>query len=348
MKLPDIFHRLLALTAACLMLTGCSGLIYQDEGDCDPHYKVKFIYDMNMSFADAFPRQVSAVTLYLVNPETGKIVWQKHESGDALAQPGYLMDVDGVEPGTYTLIAWAGKGHKTHFSVTDTDIHTDLHCRLLTKQHPELGTAYHNEDLDPLFHGKLELQEFTDRQGTHVFTVPLTKDTNNIQVVLQHLSGAKVDASQLTFTITDRNAHMNWDNSLVKDADSPVTYYHWDRRQAVGTIISPELGIEQSHSAAKAELSVARLMDMEDPMLTVTRPDGTDVFSIHLLDWCRAFKSQHLQSMLTKGRATMSDQEFFDRQDDWHFAFFLDDGDRWIDSYIFIESFKVVEQHVDL
>lgn len=342
MKLNNILNRLIAMMAGALMLTSCQGLIYQDEGDCDPYYKVRFVYDWNMAYADAFPRQVTAVTLYLVDPATGKVVWSKHESGEALAQPGYAIDVD-VEPGRYTLMAWAGKGHKTHFSVADSDMHTGLECRLLTKTHAE-GHQYHDEDLDPLFHGVLMNQEFTDKQGTHVYTVPLIKDTNNIQVILQHLSGEPVDAEEFTFKITDNNAHMAWNNDVLRD--SPVTYYHWDRRTAVGTVVSPENGILASHAAAKAELSVARLMTTSDPMLTVTRRDGKVVFSIHLLDWCLAFKSQHLNN---GGRAGgMSDQEFLDRQDDWHMAFFLDEGERWVNSFIYINSFKVVLQNVDL
>lgn len=333
------------MACCCMLLTGCSGLIYQDEGDCDPYYKVRFVYDRNMAFADAFPRQVTAVTLHIVDPATGKIVWQKHESGDALAQPGYMMDVDGLAPGTYDLIVWAGQGHKTHFSVDDADTAEGLHCRLLTKTDPTDGSAYHDEDLDPLFHGRLTAQEFTDKQGVHVYTVPLTKDTNNIQVVLQHLSGEPVNAEELTFTITDDNAHMSWDNSIVSDS---VRYSHWDLRQAVGSIVSPENGIELSHAAAKAELSMARLVEGQKPRLTVTRENGDIVFSIPMLDWCRAFKSQHLNKLVTSGRATMSDQEFFDRQDDWHFAFFLDDSGRWVDSFIYIEAFKVVYQSVDL
>lgn len=343
MKLNNIIRRFFALTAVAILLTGCSGFIYQDEGDCAPHYKVRFIYDWNMAFADAFPNQVTAVTLYLVDPESGKIVWQKHESGAALAQPGYMMDVD-VDPGRYSLVVWAGRGHRTHFSVTETDTHTDLHCRLTTKSHPDYGPSYHDDDLDALFHGKLMDQEFPDNQGTHVYTVPLIKDTNNIQVVLQHLSGEPVDAEEFTFTISDNNAHMSWDNSLVQD--SPVTYYHWDRRQAVGTIVSPSDGIEMSHSAAKAELSTGRLVEGQKPMLTVTRKDGTKVFSVDLLDWCRAFKSQHASSL--GSRAAMSDQEFFDRQDDWHFAFFLNDDDRWVDAFIYIESFKVIIQNSEI
>ncbi len=51
---------------------------------------------------------------------TGRIVWQKHESGNALKQAGYLMDVD-VRPGNYTLVAWCGEGHRTSFGVDDGD-----------------------------------------------------------------------------------------------------------------------------------------------------------------------------------------------------------------------------------
>ena len=82
------------LPAAAVVLTGCDGFIFEDEGDCDPYYKVRFRYDRNLKFADAFAAEVDEVTLYVADAATGRIVWQKHESGNALKQAGYLMDVD--------------------------------------------------------------------------------------------------------------------------------------------------------------------------------------------------------------------------------------------------------------
>lgn len=44
----------------------------------------------------------------------------------------------------------------------------------------------------------------------------------------------------------------------------------------------------------------------------------------------------------------MDDQEYLDRQDVYDMVFFLDEGDRWLDTYIYINSWKVVLQNSDL
>jgi len=51
------------------------------------------------------------------------------------------------------------------------------------------------------------------------------KNTNNVRVVLQHLSGEAMDKDRFVFTITDTNGSMDWDNSLRPD--EPVTFYAW-------------------------------------------------------------------------------------------------------------------------
>lgn len=72
----------LALSAVCL----CScEKIYDYEGDCDPHWQVKFVYDYNMKFADAFPGPmgVGSVRLYVFDAASGRLVLEK----DAVAGP---------------------------------------------------------------------------------------------------------------------------------------------------------------------------------------------------------------------------------------------------------------------
>lgn len=67
--------KLLATIACASMLYACDGLIYDGEGDCSVNYRVKFRYDYNMKFADAFAHEVNVVTLYLLDAE-GRVVWQ--------------------------------------------------------------------------------------------------------------------------------------------------------------------------------------------------------------------------------------------------------------------------------
>ena len=68
-KLP-----VLLLLSVLWVIAACDG-IYEDEGDCSVHYFVKFRYDMNMKFADAFAHEVTSVTLYVLD-EQNNVVWQ--------------------------------------------------------------------------------------------------------------------------------------------------------------------------------------------------------------------------------------------------------------------------------
>lgn len=45
---------------------------------------------------------------------------------------------------------------------------------------------------------------------------------------------------------------------------------------------------------------------------------------------------------------TMTEQEYLDRQDKYDLVFFIDEGNRWADSYIYINSWMVVRQSSDL
>ena len=347
MKLKTLYTGLmLSLSAlAGVTLTSCNGMIYDDEGDCDPHYKVKFRYDMNMKFADAFSNEVNAVTLYVVDDATGRIVWQKRESGESLRSEGYMMDVD-VTPGRYTLLAWCGEGAGTHFTIPESDVHTGLTCTLGRKRH-ESGYAYNDEDLNRLYHGRLDAADFPDEQGTHVYTVSLTKDTNVVRVVLQHLSGEPVEYDNFDFRITDNNGALDWDNSLLED--EPMIYHAWSVSGGSASIENPDVKPASSRSqnqfsAALAELTTSRLVKREktadEPRLTVTRKDGSNVLSIPLIKTVLLVKGHHNRAM--------SDQEYLDRQDEYNLVFFLDEGDRWINTTIYINSWQVVLQDAEL
>lgn len=53
----------IALTAIFL-ITSCNNFVYEDEEDCTVYYRLKFRYDMNLKFADAFAHEVKSVKLY--------------------------------------------------------------------------------------------------------------------------------------------------------------------------------------------------------------------------------------------------------------------------------------------
>lgn len=335
--LPHVIKcgKLLAVSACILALHACNGVIYDGEGDCSVNYRVRFRYDYNMKFADAFAREVNSVTLYLLD-NNGKVVWQRTEQGDRLASPDYAMTVDNVPTGEYSLLAWCGTTDKKSFSIPQTDIGTDLTCTL-RRNHTADGEAFTDQDLDRLFHGWLPLQCFCETEGDYTYTVPLVKNTNHVQVVLQHLSGEPMDKDRFEFSIRDNNGSMDWDNRLMPD--EPVTYYAWHTAAGEAGMAAP--ASKAAFSAVIAELTVPRLVKGQDPRLTVTdRESGKTVFSIPLIDY----------ALLVKGfyNRDMDDQEYLDRQDEYNMIFFLDERDRWLDSYIYINSWKVVLQDTGL
>lgn len=324
----------LMLLSVLFVMTACDG-IYEDEGDCSVHYHVKFRYDMNMKFADAFAHEVNSVTLYVLD-EQNNVVWQGSEQGETLAQEGYAMEVD-VAPGSYSLLAWCGLAGGNSFAVPVSSRKEDLICSL-KREHKLDGTAYVKEDLNKLYHGYLEKQTFSSEEGTHTFVVPLVKNTNNIRVVLQHLSGEPVDKDKFTFSITDENGVMNWDNKLL--SDEPVTYYAWHTDSGTAGIDDVDSRTVSSFSAAIAELTTARLVKEKAPRLKVTNDKGETVFSIPLIDYALLVKGEY--------NRRMDDQEYLDRQDEYNMVFFLDEGDRWMDAYIYINSWKVVLQETGI
>lgn len=324
----------LMLLSVLFVMTACDG-IYEDEGDCSVHYHVKFRYDMNMKFADAFAHEVNSVTLYVLD-EQNNVVWQGSEQGETLAQEGYAMEVD-VAPGSYSLLAWCGLAGGNSFAVPVSSRKEDLICSL-KREHKLDGTAYVKEDLNRLYHGYLEKQTFSSEEGTHTFVVPLVKNTNNIRVVLQHLSGEPVDKDKFTFSITDENGVMNWDNKLL--SDESVTYYAWHTDSGTAGIDDVDSRTVSSFSAAIAELTTARLVKEKAPRLKVTNDKGETVFSIPLIDYALLVKGEY--------NRRMDDQEYLDRQDEYNMVFFLDEGDRWMDAYIYINSWKVVLQETGI
>ena len=335
-----IFRTLLS-ALALLALNSCGGLIYDDEGDCDPYYKVRFVYDRNLEYADAFVPQVREVTLYVVDDATGHIVWQKHESGAALREPGYMMDVD-VPPGTYSLIAWCGEGHRSHFSVAESDVHTGLTCRLDERAaHPEnlgLEGSAVTACLKPLFHGRLMASVFPDEQGVHVYTVVLTKDTNDINVQLVQRYAPTVSADDYIVTVTDRNGFMDWDNTLLDDEQ--LTYYPW--QQAAGTAEMLPSASADAPSAGEwvpslsADITTARITTGSDMRLKIYHRERGLICSLPLVKYFLMSKGQH---------AHLAHQDYLDYCSSYRIVVYLEGSTM---TQLFINSWRVVLQDSDL
>ena len=318
--------------ASCNVLT-------EEEKDCALY--VRFKYDMNMNFADAFQNAVNSVTLYAF--KDGVLAYQRTEEGELLKQNGYRMRIDEIpyrEKHKYDYITWAGEPDNESFTIPVLTVgkstKEDLFCQL-----NRAGNGVVSDDLEDLFHGMTNGQDYS-RSASSVavdeVVIPLTKNTNNIRIVLQHLSGKPVDVNKLNFTITDKNGLMNYDNMLL--GEDVITYKAWHKAQGSAGIGEQQEGVITEVNLALADLTVARLMADEEPILVVTNDEEEMVIRIPLVDYALLYKRLRHEEM--------PDQEFLDRQDEYNMTFFLDENYRWINQFIYINSWKVVLQESEL
>ena len=348
----------LAAMSMYLVLQSCDSAIYDYEGDCSVTYRMKFVYDKNMKWADAFSNEIKSIRLYAFDAD-GNLVWQKTESGSILAEDGYTMTMD-LPSGEYDFIAWAGLDNEdaseTHFSVaeelTKGDLRLeDLKCSLI-REHID-GKAVSQKRLQELYHGmtKVNLPDLENDGGTFDCKMFLTKNTNSVHIILQQLSGEDVDVNDFTFTVEEDNGLIAHDNSLL--SDEIITYIpHNIRNGSAGLGIDdyPIVGnvantkskadAETNISVAIADLTISRLIDGRKTYMTIRRnTDSGIVARVPLVDYALLLKDGY-------GRE-MTNQEYLDRQDEYTLTFFLDRSQNWISSSIIINSWKVVLNNVD-
>ena len=309
--------------------------IFEYEGDCSSTWRVDFRYDMNMKYADAFAHEAKAVTLYAFDGND-VLVWQKTEHGDLLASEDYAMSLE-LTPGVYDLIAWSTCDiAKDCFAFPAVEVGKTLKQELICemkRQRDDSGKALSARYLGSLMHGCIEDLEVTDLEGTHTVSMPMVKNTNDVRIVLQHLSGENVDPKLFTFSITDKNGLLGHDNSLLPCEE--ICYCPW-RQETVSTQTGTRAVTEVG--ALIAELTLNRLMLENNPRLNVFNNKGETVLSIPLINYALMIKSHY---------DVMSDQEYLDRQDEYNMTFCLDDDMHWVSSHIFINSWKVVLSDVD-
>jgi hypothetical protein len=344
MNRVHIFRRIvvaLSMVAAMLTASSClNELIFEGEGDCGIYYRIRFKYDYNIKFADAFANEVKSVALYVFDENDVLVEEIATTDTEALSSGSFEIPLE-VEPGNYTLVAWGGLMNEESFDLlADTQVGVTRLDELQVKMHrqyDENSNAGVNEDLLPLYHGSMQLT-VTDVPGTYTETMSLMKNTNVVRILLHEMSGHDVDADKFIFEIKDDNGLYSWDNSLLDD--EMITYSAW--HQSTGTAEMEEMDVKavSSVSVALAELTIGRMTAGKSPILHIrSRETGEDVFRIPVADYALLVKGNYRQGM--------GDQEYLDRQDEYTMTFFLDEGE-WVSSVIYINSWRVVLNDTEL
>lgn len=333
--IPVYFKRLYFTVFAILaILLPCScGRLHEDLEPCPQGLRIRFIYDYNMEFANAFYSQVDCLTV-LFYDEQGNYLQTVTNTSSDLADENWRMVVD-LLPGKYHILAYGGMADDNASFEFVTNPQTTRYNDIEVRLKPECVTEPVGTELHHLFYGRLDTEVEKNSMDYREVTVPMMKDTNNVRILLQQVSGAPVLNEDYDFRIIDNNTLFAWDNDLLPVPN--MTYFPWARGNA-----SPgELPDGDDASVAWAEMSISRLATGNSPRLQITHIEsGRKVVDIPLNNYLLLLKSQAF--------AQMPSQEFLDRESRWSLIFFLDEKLYWVSTTISIKDWTVRINNADI
>lgn len=373
------------LATIALGVASCNSSIYDDGYDCDPKYYLRFVFDMNMEFANAFAKQVNSVEVWIFDKETQQLVEHITESGDALKDDSFMVLLN-INPGDYHIVTWAGLKDNRHFKVMDEVTHLSHPKVRMERKIDESKRPNANELLDELFHSIIDINAPDENEmqgivngamkmktqevayGTEtiydpvcywdenekifkiIYTASLIRDTNNIVLSLEHLSG-EFNLDQIGIEMTDNNGTMLHDNK-IDNSDEVITYTPW--RMANGSLeqgVYTKAGFDINDSENKdghyadfitSEISTARMTTDHDKVIRIYYKDTDQtVFSIPVNKWIEALRSAKYRDM--------NMQEFLDRENDFELMVFLQDDGRggWVAVSVVINGWHIIDNGVE-
>ncbi len=330
-----------ALTSGCTMVT-------DDLEPCPAQLRIKFVYDYNIKWGDAFAHEVPSVNIWAFDT-SGAPVWSGSAEGSQLATGNFYLDTP-LEEGDYDFVAWCGLYNNQEFDLATYNPSSKEELEVTMKTLEEEGVYVSSQRLSPLFHAEMsdveyEVNPYLPTQK--IVTASLMKDTKDIRVILRNIDGTEIEDKdyKVTITIPD-NSRYAWNNDLLPS--QTVQYSPWDIRYGITT--KPEdtdLNKEETRADETItsiatlvfDLSTGRLIihdnPLQDAVLTIHRNwDDRDLVHINLIEYLLLIKGHY---------GNISDQEYLDRQDDYSIAFFLDPrSDYYVGGVVFINGWAVV------
>lgn len=334
--------------AIASMFSSC-GLVREDLEPC-PDYDVelRFIYDYNMNRANAFHTQVHCLSVYFFDAEGKLIDIETVTDTDLLADENYRMHPD-LPAGDYHVVAYGGMDcNDASFYRVGNFPEGSHYTNLRVQMDPMCLSDSEKHRLHNHYYGSLDFTVSKDADTRA--TVPMMRNTNSIQIVLQNeYIEQPIDHNDYTFEITDDNNDFSFDNSLIPTGE--ITYKPWvkENRSAFTAPADGSEAPEENFYAAVAQFTTSRLMLSGKDKPTSTRltirkvSDGQTVLSVPLVNYMMMFKHDSNGAGLDQ----MGDQEYLDRENNWNFVFFLKDG-LWLESHIIINDWEVRMNHSEL
>ena len=313
-------------------MQSCDSVIYDDLDPCPQGVALRFVFDYNMEFANAFPSQVDCLTL-LIYDAAGNYVKTVTETTSVLADEDWRMVIDLPAGQTYSFVAYGGmECASSSFHFVDAPGTGSKLTSLEVTMNSNCIGANPGVDLHPLFYGSLDLEVPAKSTDYTVGTVNMMKDTNTLRILLQNVDNTPVDPADFRFEITADNTLFGYDNAVIPTATT--TYSPWAVGQ-VGSGIDPATGNETL--LAFAEFSTSRFIAGSADRLIITNiTTNKTVLSIPLVNYLLLYKSLRYDKM--------GAQEFLDRESRWDMILFLDSYNgqtNWNSAYIVVNDWIV-------
>ncbi len=340
-----------AIAAAPMVsLSSCDGAIYEDLDPCRSGIEVRFVYDYNMLFANAFYSQVDCLTLFVYDSDY-KYVTTLTETTSALKDENYRMALK-LDPGEYHLLAYGGmQCDKPSFHFSPIPGAGSEMNSLTVAMNTNCIGANPGVKLHSLYYGELAVTVPEPESNTYTTaTLPMMCDTHNVRVLLQHVNGNPISSDDFDFAITGADNFMfdYANNILPLGQDTDV--YPWvkgdenAKYDSYGNLIADDDADDDATVApiaAFAEFSTSRLYANAPMRLEISNhASGEPVLSVPLIRCLLLLKSEKY--------ASMPSQEYLDRESEWNVIFFLDSNNNWIDTKIVINGWVVRLNTTDL
>lgn len=327
--MKNIILKILAALPA-LLLSSC---VYEDLYPCPEGISLRFVYNYNMEYADAFSSRVDCLTLYVYDGN-GKHVGTYTETGDVLRNEDYRMVID-LPEGSYKFVAYGGLACERHsFSVTSAMADDfSMEDVEVSMEHDDFISRFQLHDL---FWGMTDADVAYEEYSDAV--IYMMKDTHDIRIILQQSdTGAEpLSIEDFDISITGmNNYHFLWDNSVSSDGPD-MTYLPWTSGD--GLDVGSAGG--NNVSAAYAEFSLSRVMaDSRAKLVIYSYKQQETVVDIPLVQYLLLLKSEKY--------ADMDSQEYLDRESSWNIVFLLNDY-TWHDVDIIINDWTVRDNNIGL
>ncbi len=342
---------------ACVMglsLTSCHA-VWEDEPECPRGLSIRFVYDYNMEYANAFMSQVHCLTVFVYDQDGNLVKTVTETDRNNLSDENWRMNID-LPEGTYRVYAYGGMACDDASFEFEGNLDDNFDRRVMLK--PSMLTSPAGTNLHPLFFGELRQPGSADYPDLPVvgyndsdyqkITVYMMKDTNNVRIIMNNVDNSPIYADDFKITLRDNNTLFNYDNSLL---DTPeVTYWPWSKGEVNASrsdAFDVRAGEDEDAAAdededapllpsfAFAELSTSRFVTDSNAILEIEEiSTGRKVLSIPLVQYLLRYKGENI--------ANMRNQEFLDRKSEWELSMFLERRtEGWYTVQIKIENWTV-------